>query len=102
MSRKTCGWSKGGLAPTHLNSLTPISMTAWPASFWKWGTEPPAISRSWSLLRLGSACGPSGPPLQAARNQTVAKLRQKIDWAKRSQERERRRQEHERIEADPE
>lgn len=37
-SRKTCGWSKGGLAPTHMNSCEPISMTGTPASLWKCGT----------------------------------------------------------------
>src|SRR3569623_1204537 len=37
-SRKTCGWSNGGLAPTHMNSREPISMTGTPASLWKCGT----------------------------------------------------------------
>src|SRR5438309_5793784 len=37
-SRKTCGWSNGGLAPTHMNSCEPISMTGTPASLWKCGT----------------------------------------------------------------
>src|SRR5882757_9308416 len=37
-SRKTCGWSKGGLAPTHMNSCEPISITETPASLWKCGT----------------------------------------------------------------
>ena len=27
MSRKTCGWSNGGIAPTHMNSRAPISIT---------------------------------------------------------------------------
>src|SRR3954447_18181120 len=37
-SRNTCGWSNGGLAPTHMNSCEPISMTDTPASLWKCGT----------------------------------------------------------------
>src|ERR1700757_4898978 len=37
-SRNTCGWSKGGLAPTHMNSCEPISITGTPASLWKCGT----------------------------------------------------------------
>src|SRR6516225_1811920 len=37
-SRNTCGWSNGGLAPTHMNSCEPISMTGTPASLWKCGT----------------------------------------------------------------
>src|SRR5215472_15528262 len=42
-SRNTCGWSNGGLAPTHMNSCEPISITATPASLWKWGTTLSAI-----------------------------------------------------------
>src|SRR5215471_11959277 len=42
-SRKTCGWSNGGFAPTHMNSCEPISMTATPASLWKCGTTLSAI-----------------------------------------------------------
>src|SRR5580704_9415060 len=38
MSRKTWGWSSGGVAPTHMNSLAPISITETPGSLWKWGT----------------------------------------------------------------
>src|SRR3954453_18156390 len=34
-SRKTCGWSNGGVAPTHMNSCEPISITETPASLWK-------------------------------------------------------------------
>src|SRR5216683_4922617 len=37
-SRKTWGWSNGGLAPTHMNSCEPISITETPASLWKCGT----------------------------------------------------------------
>src|SRR5882757_3302269 len=37
-SRNTCGWSNGGLAPTHMNSCDPISITETPASLWKCGT----------------------------------------------------------------
>ena len=37
-SRNTWGWSNGGLAPTHMNSCEPISMTETPASLWKCGT----------------------------------------------------------------
>ena len=43
MSRKTCGWSKGGLAPTHWNSLDPISICASPSLLWKCGTLDSAI-----------------------------------------------------------
>src|SRR5262249_41889926 len=42
-SRKTCGWSNGGVAPTHMNSCEPISMTGTPASLWKCGTTLSAI-----------------------------------------------------------
>src|SRR6185312_6935723 len=42
-SRKTRGWSNGGLAPTHMNSCEPISMTDTPASLWKCGTTLSAI-----------------------------------------------------------
>jgi hypothetical protein len=37
-----------------MNSLTPMSIAGWPASFWKWGMEPPAIvvSLTQSLLHL--------------------------------------------------
>src|SRR5215467_9708535 len=50
MSRNTCGWSYGGVAPTHMNSLAPISITGTPGSLWKWGTtcsaiETPRVSR---------------------------------------------------------
>src|SRR6516164_1114541 len=46
-SRKTCGWSNGGLAPTHMNSCEPISMTGTPASLWKCGTT---LSTIWFTL----------------------------------------------------
>src|ERR1700753_2305466 len=42
-SRNTCGWSNGGLAPTHMNSCEPISMRGTPASLWKCGTTLSAI-----------------------------------------------------------
>ena len=45
MSRNTCGWSYGGAAPSHMNSLTPMSMRLAPASFWKWGTALSAMAR---------------------------------------------------------
>src|SRR6201996_8891307 len=48
-SRKTCGWSNGGLAPTHMNSCEPISMTGTPASLWKCGTTLSAIDTSPSV-----------------------------------------------------
>src|SRR6516164_1319296 len=48
-SRNTCGWSNGGLAPTHMNSCEPISMTGTPASLWKWGTTRSAIEVTFSL-----------------------------------------------------
>src|SRR6201996_4595022 len=48
-SRNTCGWSNGGLAPTHMNSCEPISMTGTPASLWKCGTTLSAIDTSPSV-----------------------------------------------------
>src|SRR5215469_11016543 len=45
-SRNTWGWSNGGLAPTHMNSCEPISMTGTPASLWKCGTTLSAIDAS--------------------------------------------------------
>src|SRR6266567_1018922 len=47
-SRNTCGWSNGGLAPTHMNSCEPISMTGTPASLWKCGTTLSDIVFTWS------------------------------------------------------
>src|SRR5438270_4224334 len=38
MSQNTCGWSNGGVAPMHMNSFAPISITAAPTSLWKCGT----------------------------------------------------------------
>src|SRR5437899_9816942 len=61
-SRNTCGWSNGGLAPTHMNSCEPISMTGTPASLWKCGTT---LSDIVVTLR-----GDGG-----GRNQTVAAIR---------------------------
>src|SRR5262245_26973360 len=49
MSQNTCGWSNGGVAPMHMNSLAPISITATPGSLWKCGSTCSAIG----LFRKG-------------------------------------------------
>ena len=38
MSRNTCGWSKGGRAPMHCSSLTPMKIFSAPRSLARWGT----------------------------------------------------------------
>src|SRR6202035_1570553 len=38
MSQNMWGWSNGGVAPTHMNFVAPISMTGTPGSLWKCGT----------------------------------------------------------------
>src|ERR1700692_4192319 len=67
-SRKTWGWSNGGLAPTHMNSCEPISITETPASLWKCGTtwsdimftlngsdgRPQSTMRAWLSLAVAS------------------------------------------------
>ena len=40
----------GGLAPTHINSLEPISILDRPMSFWKWGVEEEAMGSSKNLV----------------------------------------------------
>jgi hypothetical protein len=42
-----------------MNSLTPMSIAGWPASFWKWGMEPPAIIVSLAFDRLHLDHNPS-------------------------------------------
>src|SRR5215218_10367369 len=43
MSRNTCGWSKGGFAPMHMNSREPRSIAGTPGSLWKCGMPTSAI-----------------------------------------------------------
>src|SRR5262245_60876593 len=45
-----CGWSKGGSAPTHMNSFEPTSMRFSPSVLWKCGVEVCAMG---SVFRPG-------------------------------------------------
>ena len=47
----------GGVAPTHMNSLAPISITGTPGSLWKWGTTCSAMGDP----RIAARSGDFGP-----------------------------------------
>ena len=49
--------SWGGVAPTHMNSVAPISMTGTPGSLWKWGTTCSAMETPVMPRLDGTCCG---------------------------------------------